>query len=135
MLDLQVLPDQPLIKFNHQLPVSNWYYPFDRDEDLIDDRLVPYLTPKKTRVLRRALYIHIPFCETICNFCPFRRDKYKSDSEVEQYVRALVTEVDLKRSFLGRCNVDAIFVGGGTPSLLSPRQIERNHGRTFLLVK
>jgi anaerobilin synthase len=123
MLDLQVLPNQPLIKFNHQLPVSNWPYPFDRDEDLIEDRLVPYLTSNKAEVLRRAVYIHIPFCETICNFCPFRRDKYESDSEVEQYVSALVAEIDLKRNFLGRRNVDAIFVGGGTPSLLTPLQI------------
>jgi coproporphyrinogen III oxidase-like Fe-S oxidoreductase len=124
MFDLQILSHQPLIKFNHQLPVFNWFYPFACDEDLIEDRLAPYLSPKKTEVLRRAIYIHIPFCETICNFCPYRRDKFTSDPEVEQYLNALVAEIDLKRNFLGRCDVDAIFVGGGTPSLLSPRQIE-----------
>lgn len=124
MFDLQVLPNQPLIKFNRQLPVFNWSYPFDRDEDLIEDRLAPYVASKQTEVLRRAIYIHIPFCETICNFCPFHRERYKSHSDVEQYVSALVGEMDLKRNFLGRRSVDAIFVGGGTPSLLSPRQIE-----------
>jgi len=124
MFDLQILPHQSVIKFNHQLPVFNWFYTFACDEDLIEDRLAPYLTPKKTEVLRRAIYIHIPFCETICNFCPYQRGKYTSDPEVEQYVSALVAEIDFKRNFLGRCDVDAIFVGGGTPSLLSPRQIE-----------
>jgi anaerobilin synthase len=124
MLDLQILPEQPLIKFNRQLPIFNWHYPFNRDEDLIEDRLTPYFAPDKTEALRRGIYIHIPFCQTICNFCPFRRNKYKSGSEVEQYLNALVAEIDLKREFLGRCKVDAIFVGGGTPSLLSPAQIE-----------
>jgi len=124
MFDLQVLPNHSLIKFNRQLPVFNWFYPFDRDQDFIEDRLAPYSASKKTEALRRAIYIHIPFCETICNFCPFRRQKYKSDSEVEEYVGALVAEIDLKSNFLERRHVDAIFVGGGTPSLLSPVQIE-----------
>jgi oxygen-independent coproporphyrinogen-3 oxidase len=38
--------------------------------------------------------------------------------------------MDLKNKYLGRCNVDAIFVGGGTPSLLSPRQMEL-HGQAI----
>jgi anaerobilin synthase len=124
MFDLHILPNQPLIKFDRQLPVSNWSYPFDRDEDRIEDRLAPYLIPKKPHVRRRAIYIHIPFCDTICNFCPFHRDKYKSKSEVERYSVALIAEMEHKTHYLGRCKVDAIFVGGGTPSLLSPRQIE-----------
>ena len=86
MFQMRLLPDQPLIKFDRHLPVFNWGYPFDRDEDQIEDRLAPYLVPAKRRVARRAIYIHIPFCETICTFCPFRRDKYRSESEVEQYL-------------------------------------------------
>jgi oxygen-independent coproporphyrinogen-3 oxidase len=124
MLDLRILPNQPLIKFNHLLPVFNWHYPFHHPGDLIEDRCVPFLAPKDTEVRRRAIYIHVPFCETICNFCPFDRYRHKSPSEVDEYVNALFAEMDLKRNFLGRPRVDAIFVGGGTPSLLSPRQIE-----------
>jgi oxygen-independent coproporphyrinogen-3 oxidase len=123
MWDLRILPNQPLIKFNRQLPVSNWCYPLNRDEDLNEDRLAPYFAPRKADGLRTAIYIHIPFCETICTFCPFHRDRFKS-SEVDQYVTALVAELDLKKELIGRRTVDAIFVGGGTPSLLSPCQIE-----------
>ena len=72
MLDIRVLPDQPLIKFNHQLPVFNWHYPFVRDGDYTEDRHAPYLTFKKTQARRRAVYIHIPFCETILQFLPIR---------------------------------------------------------------
>lgn len=134
MFDLQILPDQPFIKFDHQLPISNWSYPFDRDEDQLDDRLAPYLVPKKADVLRRAIYIHIPFCDTICGFCPFQRDKFRSGSDVERYLEALVAEMGHKLHYLGRCRVDAIFVGGGTPSVLDPRQIEllgRSISRSF----
>jgi anaerobilin synthase len=124
MFDLQIIGQEPLIKFNRQLPHFNWHYPFSREQDLIENRLAPYLTLTQTQVRRRAIYIHIPFCETICNFCPFSRDTVKSDSQVAEYLSALVAEMDLKKQFLGRCEIDAIFVGGGTPSVLSPREIE-----------
>jgi coproporphyrinogen III oxidase-like Fe-S oxidoreductase len=124
MFRLRLLPNQPTIKFNQQLPISNWAYPFHRDEDRYPDLLAPYSIPKRTQIQRRAIYIHIPFCETICNFCPFHRDKYKSRLEVDQYLRALVAEMDLKRNFIGYYKVNAIFVGGGTPSLLDPPQID-----------
>lgn len=124
MFELQLLPRQPLIKFNKQLPIFNWSYPFDRDEHRIDDPRRPYIAPQEPVPRRTAVYIHIPFCETICTFCPYKRDKYRSDSEIELYVSALIAELELKRGYLGRLNVDTIFVGGGTPSLLSPQQIE-----------
>ena len=124
MFTLRLLPTQPVIKFNKQLPISNWAYPFHRDEDRNPDQLAPYSIAKRTEIQRRAIYIHIPFCETICNFCPFHRDKYKSRLEIDQYLRALVAEMDLKRNYIGYYKVNAIFVGGGTPSLLSPPQIE-----------
>ncbi|HLX85039.1 MAG TPA: radical SAM protein [Terriglobales bacterium] len=123
MFDLQILREEPLIKFNRQLPVFNWPYPFHRQADILKNRYVPYTHSPQTAVRRRAVYIHIPFCETICSFCPFSREKHKSDSDIEDYVHALIAELDMKQHFLGRRTVDTIFVGGGTPSLLSPRQI------------
>jgi coproporphyrinogen III oxidase-like Fe-S oxidoreductase len=75
----------------------------------------------------RALYFHIPFCETVCSFCPFVRGPFSESPEVDQYLEAMLRELDIK----ARCEavasvpIGAIFVGGGTPSLLSPRQIRR----------
>jgi oxygen-independent coproporphyrinogen-3 oxidase len=123
MFTLRLLPKQRIVKFDRQLPISNWAYPFHRETDLNKDRLAAYAIANTGKSRRRAVYIHVPFCETICSFCPFRRDKYRSDADVDEYLTALITELDLKRQFLGRCKVDAIFVGGGTPSLLSARQI------------
>ncbi len=123
MFDLELLPDRPLFKFNRQLPLFNWYYPFDFDDDRLTNRLEPLLNRTHTAPRRRAVYIHIPFCETICSFCPFTRGKYQVDFEVQQYVTALAREMQIKSNFLGNCSVDAIFVGGGTPSVLNPGQI------------
>jgi oxygen-independent coproporphyrinogen-3 oxidase len=123
MFQLKLLPSEALIKFDRLLPVSNWSYPVSREIELIKDRYRPYFITASSQVLRTAIYIHIPFCQTICNFCPFHRDRYHSGSEIEQYLSALFVEIDLKQQYMGRPQVDAVFVGGGTPSLLSPSQI------------
>ncbi|HEV3485603.1 MAG TPA: radical SAM protein, partial [Vicinamibacterales bacterium] len=68
-----------------------------------------------------GLYVHIPFCSSICNYCNFNRGLF--DAEVkERYVRALLEEIG--RSGDGS-RADTIFFGGGTPSLLEPDEIRR----------
>jgi anaerobilin synthase len=125
MFDLQILADKPLIKFNRQLPIFNWHYPFDREGDRLADPCAPFRTWPKRKARRRAVYIHIPFCDTICTFCLFQKGKYRSDADIQRYLDALISEFELKRRFLGSYKIDAIFVGGGTPSVLSPAQIDR----------
>ena len=67
-----------------------------------------------------GVYIHIPFCSVICNYCNFNRGLF--DGALKQrYVAALVAEID--RAGDG-AQVDSIFFGGGTPSLLDPSEVE-----------
>ena len=68
-----------------------------------------------------GLYLHIPFCESICNYCNFNRGLF--DRQVKaRYLDALVTEI----ATLGDgTDVDTIYFGGGTPSLLEPHEVER----------
>jgi oxygen-independent coproporphyrinogen-3 oxidase len=124
MFDLQIRAENPFIKFDRQLPMFNWHYPFDSAKEWVADREMPFRSGASLKARRRAIYVHIPFCDTICTFCLFRKDKYQSAADIERYVDALIAEFDLKRSLLGRCKVDAIFVGGGTPSMLNPEQID-----------
>jgi len=124
MFDLRILADQPLIKFNRQLPMFNWHYPFHCEDDRLADPCAPFKRVGRVDARRRAVYIHIPFCDTICNFCLFQKAKYQSDADIQHYLNALIAEFGLKRHFMGSYKVDAIFVGGGTPSVLSPEQIE-----------
>jgi coproporphyrinogen III oxidase-like Fe-S oxidoreductase len=119
-----------LIKFDRQLPIYNWFYPlqFENITDLpSEQKLAIYGTLDSTKVRSRALYFHIPFCETICSFCPFIRGTYQGDEIVERYTQALIREIEWKARFASLCEVPvgSIFFGGGTPSVLSPEQILR----------
>lgn len=80
-----------------------------------------------------GVYIHIPFCRSRCSYCDFATDVWRSDEGVELYVRALCREIELFRAIHGRPPfrsgsdllpaIDTIYFGGGTPSLLSPKQL------------
>lgn len=68
-----------------------------------------------------GLYIHIPFCASICSYCNFNRGLFDAALKT-RYVAALVREI---REAADRQAVDTIFFGGGTPSLLDPQDIGR----------
>ena len=67
-----------------------------------------------------GLYIHIPFCDKICNYCDFTAFQ-GANSKIEEYVEALNKEIELKgnKDFL----IDSIFIGGGTPSFIDREYI------------
>jgi oxygen-independent coproporphyrinogen-3 oxidase len=67
-----------------------------------------------------GLYVHIPFCSSICNYCNFNRGLFDSGLK-DRYVSALVREI-LTSPHAGT-PADTIFFGGGTPSLLEPSEI------------
>jgi len=124
MFDLKLVPQDGLFSFNRQLPIFNWYYPFDLHPSYELNPVLPFLEFERSPKQRCAVYLHVPFCDTICSFCPFTRGKYDREQDIQAYLDALVGEIELKRSLIGRTAVDVIFVGGGTPSVLSPAQIE-----------
>lgn len=67
-----------------------------------------------------GIYIHIPFCKSICTFCPYFRDVLRDTRELEKYFNALLKEVDIygRRLEEKSLRVVEIHVGGGTPSLV-----------------
>jgi len=72
-----------------------------------------------------GIYIHIPFCEKKCFYCDFYSVEKLSDKD--KFVDYLIKEIDL---FTGRYKMlteefDSVFLGGGTPSLLSPEQMKK----------
>lgn len=72
-----------------------------------------------------GLYIHIPFCRKRCRFCYFRVYTDQNAEAIENYVQALVREVELLSEEPGVNGRELLFVyfGGGTPSYLSWRQL------------
>jgi oxygen-independent coproporphyrinogen-3 oxidase len=69
-----------------------------------------------------GIYLHIPFCAAICNYCNFNRGLH-DDSLRRRYVDALIA--DISRSADSSIQADTIFFGGGTPSLLDPAEVRR----------
>ena len=70
------------------------------------------------------LYIHIPFCIRKCNYCDFL--SFSCDEEgIEKYVKTLIKEITYKSGDYKNDVITSIFIGGGTPSILSDDQIER----------
>ena len=67
-----------------------------------------------------GIYVHVPFCATRCGYCDF--NTYTAGelggASPQGWLTALRTELELTAGLLGEVDVDTVFVGGGTPSLL-----------------
>lgn len=71
-----------------------------------------------------GLYVHIPFCAAICNYCNFNRGLFDADLK-RRYVDALVHEIEAVPRLDVPEPADTIYFGGGTPSLLSGDDVAR----------
>lgn len=76
--------------------------------------------------MARGVYIHIPFCHQICNYCDFNKVFFKNQP-VDEYIEALGREMELTVQQMPEAfaNIETIFLGGGTPTSLSAAQIEK----------
>ena len=70
-----------------------------------------------------SVYLHIPFCESKCNYCDFNSFA-NMESSFDDYVSALVREIG-ETAELQSANINTIFIGGGTPSTLPSSHIEK----------
>jgi oxygen-independent coproporphyrinogen III oxidase len=84
--------------------------------------------------MNAGIYIHIPFCKSRCSYCDFATDVYRNNDAVERYVSALVKEItnyELRitnyesQTPNPKSQIETIYFGGGTPSLLSAAQLEK----------
>ena len=70
----------------------------------------------------RGLYIHIPFCKSICNYCDFTK-LVSSNENQEKYINRLLDEIDYYDNELK--NIDTVYIGGGTPNSLPLNLLEK----------
>ncbi len=83
----------------------------------------------KNFYLRRAfhknnmagIYIHIPFCKQACHYCNFHFST--ALGRKEEMVRAILLELERRKDYLGAEKIETIYFGGGTPSLLSEKDL------------
>ena len=69
--------------------------------------------------MAKALYVHIPFCDSICGYCDFAK-VLNQPKLVDEYLKVLEKEVLSK----DLSNIESIYIGGGTPSALNLKQLE-----------
>lgn len=88
-----------------------------------------YIMQNKTSA--ESIYIHVPFCKTKCSYCDFA-SWAKKEYLIDKYFDALIFEIKTKCSAYFACSeprlatmIKTIFIGGGTPSLISPEYYEK----------
>lgn len=72
-----------------------------------------------------SLYIHIPWCVKKCPYCDFNSHEVKGNIPHQAYVDALLDDLKQELHFVQGRQLQSIFIGGGTPSLLEPVQMKR----------
>lgn len=70
-----------------------------------------------------GIYIHIPFCKQACTYCDFHFST--SMANKGKVVDAILSEIELRKNFIGNEPVETLYFGGGTPSLLDGDELER----------
>ena len=90
-----------------------------------------------------GIYIHIPFCHQKCNYCNFhlstclnfKNEVLKAINFKNEVLKAIVEEIKMRKEYLKNEALDTIYFGGGTPSLLSIKEIEDILKTIFLTFK
>jgi len=73
--------------------------------------------PELNGVVNPGLYVHIPFCRSICNFCPYCKTVFDR-AQYERYIAALKAEIELfSANFSSPVTVSSLYFGGGSPAL------------------
>ncbi|KRO15796.1 radical SAM family heme chaperone HemW [Lacticaseibacillus saniviri] len=81
---------------------------------------MPAISQKETT----SAYIHIPFCEHICYYCDFNK-VFIEGQPVDDYVEMLLREMKMVMAERPIDKLDTLYVGGGTPTTLTPKQLDR----------
>ncbi len=71
-----------------------------------------------------SLYIHVPFCTKKCPYCHFYSIP-SAEPLQENFLKALLTEIDLRKEAIRKSTLVSIYFGGGTPFLFSPNRVEK----------
>lgn len=68
-----------------------------------------------------GLYIHIPFCKQLCNYCDFYHIIYNENGSV--FRDAILKEAEIRKDYTGKETISTIYLGGGTPSVFTAKEL------------
>ena len=72
-----------------------------------------------------SLYVHLPWCLKKCPYCDFNSHEVAAEMPEQRYIDALIADLEFSLPLIWGRTVHSIFIGGGTPSLFSPKAIDR----------
>lgn len=108
----------PIIPIGHPAGESA---PINPDAPLIGDKTLSGLSNPPPL----ALYIHIPWCVRKCPYCDFNSHELKQSIPEEEYVAALIADLEQSTPLIWGRKISSVFFGGGTPSLFSAAAIDK----------
>jgi oxygen-independent coproporphyrinogen-3 oxidase len=113
-----------LAKFDHPLPRYTSYPPIPTwSDDPSSARRQIFETAAAHQKV--AMYVHVPFCSSLCYYCACNRYITKDETVADRYLAAIELELDDISLRCGRLQLAGLHWGGGTPNSLTTAQIER----------
>ncbi|HXF46735.1 MAG TPA: oxygen-independent coproporphyrinogen III oxidase [Burkholderiaceae bacterium] len=124
-----VLPDPELLRrFDIPGPRYTSYPTADRFVEAFDAQAFTQWLGKRDAAAGAplSLYVHIPFCSTVCYYCACNKVITKDHGRAAEYLQALALEADLVSERLqGSRRVEQLHLGGGTPTFLTAEELQR----------
>ncbi len=122
----QRLPRALLARFDRPGPRYTSYPTADRFTEGFDEGLVTatWAVSPGDRPLPLSIYVHIPFCESVCHYCACNRIVTRHHDRAARYLAALAVEAGHIRAAMGRARqVSQLHLGGGTPTFLDDEEL------------
>lgn len=98
---------------------------FRSKKSMLDENEVFKILSNEANEKKCVIYVHIPYCDKICSFCNLNRTKL--DNDLEEYTNFLLNEIEKfgKTNYMKSKEIEVIFFGGGTPTILKEHQLEK----------
>jgi len=95
------------------------------DESLTEDEYRANAIASNDGGVPLSLYVHIPFCESLCYYCGCNKIVTRNQDRVERYIESLHREIEMQSELFDKSRkVEQLHFGGGTPTYLSTRQLD-----------
>ncbi|WP_299002500.1 oxygen-independent coproporphyrinogen III oxidase [uncultured Shewanella sp.] len=116
--------DQSMIeKYNHSGPrYTSYPTALEFNDTFNESHLLNAIAKSSSNSL--SLYIHIPFCAKLCYYCGCNKIITRHQHKADQYLAYLKNEIIKRAPLFSNYQVTQIHLGGGTPTFLTPSQIE-----------
>jgi oxygen-independent coproporphyrinogen-3 oxidase len=88
-----------------------------KEKEITLEPTIPSLDTHFREFEELGIYLHIPFCEQICPYCPYNKEIYHP-AVAARYAEAVKTEIDFYSELIGNKPVTSLYIGGGTPTTM-----------------